>query len=133
MPDITTESVAPSNWSSVVWCRVVNVTGYRLTNVYVRHELGRYTNEQTYPALETGEYFYLKLNAGSGSSDLWKMRADSYTEGPLTHSYPKQCDIEYSDAESDDPTCFLIGPRNAGFSVQLPASSSCWGVSYDTH
>lgn len=118
-------------WSGQMKCIVISLIDVPLAGVIITHKLGKTQDRggaENY-SLNPGVFFDFTINVGSGHSDLWDIWTKDIN-GNVLSRYGKKCDVESSDISRELPMYIILGKKPAGFSIQLPSSSSCMGNHY---
>lgn len=122
------------SWSGPMTCQVYNETSGPITQVQVSHEWNGGT-QQTQPAilaqLAPNQYTSFQITTGSGSNDNWSVQFFDAT-GQCYTRQGKQCNLEESDYDSNNPVKIVLRDGDTGFDIIPPVSSACTGNAYDT-
>jgi hypothetical protein len=119
------------SWNGTMTCTVTNQTGGTITNLSVLHQWKssiNVPNPNPIPSLAKEKSVSFPINVGAGGSDEWSL---SFTDaqGRSWFRNGKQCDVEEDDLQSKSPVNLNLGSQ--GFSIEMPASSSCTDNLYE--
>lgn len=122
------------SWNGEMTCVVTNQTGGTITNVSLIHQWKSFQdtpNPNPTPSLKDNASISFTINVGSGGSDEWSVTFTD-AQGACWYRNGKQCDVEENDYQSGAPVSVNLLNSAQGFSIEMPASSSCPDNFYDS-
>ena len=112
------------SWSGTMTVNVVNQSNGPLSLVTCVHSFNSKNTVAGPQNLAPGASLTFQINVGDGGSDYWGI---GFTDAAGNQYYRngKKCDVEQSDYATHKPIHVNLLPPATGWSIELPASSSC--------
>jgi len=117
-------------YSGTMKTNVCNQTDGAISGVNINHDWEQYVDKFPLTSMKIGECGIFNIEVGSGGHDYWSLRFNDQS-GKCLYRQQKQCDIYSKDLESGKAVNLNLLPENQGFSIEMPASSSCTDNHYD--